>query len=352
MRERLGRVWANRWTIVQAGAAAGLAWFLARVVFGHGSPFFAPIAAVVVLGGSAGQRLRRTVELVVGVAVGIVVGDLLIATLGTGALQLGVVVALAVAAALFLGSGVLIANQAAASAVLITTLYPPSGGIYYSRWIDALIGGGVGFGVHALIPADPLAAVRKAAHPLLAELADALAAMATALRSADRLATEETLSMLRATEPALRGLTDALANARETVAVAPARWHYRDRVSVYLSAAGHMDHAVRNARVLARRARAALRTGEQVPEGLPAALEELAEAVRDLDRDLAQEREPTRARSRAVTAAGKALGALGETNGLSITVMAAQVRSVAFDLLLASGVEEPVAHELLDAAAA
>jgi hypothetical protein len=102
--------------------------------------------------------------------------------------------------------------------------------------------------------------------------------------------------------------------------------------------------------VLARRARAALRTGEQVPEGLPAALEEMAEAVRDLDGDLARQREPTRARDRAVHAAGAALGALGGASGLSITVMAAQVRSVAFDLLLASGVEEPVAHELLDAA--
>ena len=40
------------------------------------TPFFAPIAAVVSLGTSYGQRLRRVAEVTLGVAIGVFVGDL------------------------------------------------------------------------------------------------------------------------------------------------------------------------------------------------------------------------------------------------------------------------------------
>ena len=48
-------------------------------MFGHPTPFFAPIAAVVSLGTSYGQRLRRVAEVTLGVAIGVFVGDLLTA---------------------------------------------------------------------------------------------------------------------------------------------------------------------------------------------------------------------------------------------------------------------------------
>jgi Fusaric acid resistance protein-like len=70
---------------------------------GHPRPFFAPIAAVVSLNGA--RRLRRAVELVVGVSVGVGVGDLLIAAIGSGAWQISLVVALAMAAAVWLDGG-------------------------------------------------------------------------------------------------------------------------------------------------------------------------------------------------------------------------------------------------------
>jgi len=55
---------------LQAGLAAGLAWFVAHDLIGRPVPFFAPIAAVITLASSVGQRLRRTTELVIGVAIG------------------------------------------------------------------------------------------------------------------------------------------------------------------------------------------------------------------------------------------------------------------------------------------
>src|SRR5215469_5330071 len=76
--DRLRRLRGGALLAAQAGVAAALAWLVAHDLIGHPRPFFAPIAAVVVLNVSVGQRLRRAIELVVGVALGILVGDVLI----------------------------------------------------------------------------------------------------------------------------------------------------------------------------------------------------------------------------------------------------------------------------------
>src|SRR5690242_7681658 len=62
--------------ILQCGLAAGLAWLVAHDLIGHQRPFFAPIAAVISLGVTLANRRRRAVELVVGVSLGVLVGDL------------------------------------------------------------------------------------------------------------------------------------------------------------------------------------------------------------------------------------------------------------------------------------
>ena len=70
---------AKSFQIAQCAIAAGVAWLIASDLLGHDTPFFAPIAAVVSLGTSYGQRLRRVVEVTIGVAIGVLVGDLLVA---------------------------------------------------------------------------------------------------------------------------------------------------------------------------------------------------------------------------------------------------------------------------------
>src|SRR5690349_361728 len=72
--DRIRRVRGSLLFAAQAGVAAGLAWLVANDLLHHNRPFFAPIAAVIALNVSVGQRLRRVVELVVGVALGILVG--------------------------------------------------------------------------------------------------------------------------------------------------------------------------------------------------------------------------------------------------------------------------------------
>jgi uncharacterized membrane protein YgaE (UPF0421/DUF939 family) len=96
-----GRLKTNVWPMVQTSVAASVAYFLATVVLDNEQPFFAPIAAVISLGLTLGQRGRRTVEVVLGVVVGLLIADLVVSFIGVSPVQIGVVVALAMAAAVF-----------------------------------------------------------------------------------------------------------------------------------------------------------------------------------------------------------------------------------------------------------
>ncbi len=347
VRDRVGRVRSSGILAVQGGLGAALAWFVAHDLVGHATPFFAPISAVIVLGVSTGQRVRRMFELIFGVAIGIAVGDLLILAIGTGPIQLGLVVTLAMTVALFLGGGGPLVMQSASSAVLVATLAPPTHGVYYTRWVDALIGGLVGFAVHALLlPLNPLSTVRKATRPVLGALAAGLAEVAAALRAGDARAAEAALEHLRATEPALRRFADALTTGRETASVAPVRWRSRGALALYVDAAPHIDHAVRNARVLARRAAAALAAEEKLPPRLADAIDLEAEAVRALHREIERGIEPEQTRERCVEAVREAVRAYAEGVGFSGQVIVAQLRSLAFDLLRASGLDETETHRV------
>lgn len=80
------------------------------MVVGHQQPFFAPVAAVISLGTTIGQRTRRAIKTVFGVVLGIVIADLLLSVIGTGPVQMAIVVVLAMGMVVFLGGGVLLTN--------------------------------------------------------------------------------------------------------------------------------------------------------------------------------------------------------------------------------------------------
>ena len=81
---RWQRLKASLFPILQVGVAAGFANLIAVHLFSHHQPFFAPMAAVIVLGLTGGDRLRRAVELNIGVSLGVGVGDLFVGHFGTG----------------------------------------------------------------------------------------------------------------------------------------------------------------------------------------------------------------------------------------------------------------------------
>lgn len=334
---RVGRLFRTGIPIVQCAVAAGTAWALALHVVGHPQPFFAPIAAVVSLGISLGQRMRRALELVIGVSIGIGVGDLLISLIGTGALQITLVVALAMSTAVLLDSGVVIVLQAASSSVLVATLLPPESVGGPARMIDAAVGGLVGFAVAALLPANPLRVAHRNGRLVLGALADALRGVAGAVSRQDIDLASDVLANARKSQSSVEEFRSALTAGQEIARFAPIRWHRRGELERYEAAATPVDRALRNTRVLARRALAALQDYEPVPRALPGMLEELAGAVVLLRDELASGVEPlqTRDATRAV-ARRSTVEMLGEGN-FSMQVVVLQVRSITVDLLQATG---------------
>jgi len=136
--------------LVQTALAAGLSWFVAVHFFGHHAPSFAPVAAIVSLDMTLGQRLRRAIELVVGASVGVGISALLISTMGAGPWQIALVVGLATSGAVLLNGRAVINVQAAVSAILVATLYVPGDTNGIGRLFDGLIGAAIGLVIVAV----------------------------------------------------------------------------------------------------------------------------------------------------------------------------------------------------------
>ena len=332
---------------LQAGVAAGIAWFLAHDVIGRPTPFFAPIAAVITLASSVGQRARRTAELVLGVAIGIGIGDAIILLIGSGPWQIGLIVLLAVVVATAVGGGTPLVVQSASSAVLVATLTSTTG-LPWTRFFDALVGGGVGLAVMTvLLPLNPLNVVRRAADPALRALADGLHQVGIGLAERNRDTIADALSHLRTAETSFAAFSSAVTAARENVAFAPARWRSRGALALYVDGANHITYALRNCRVMSRRADTALGDDEPIPEVLAVSVGLLGDAVDLLRQEWAKGVEPVAARERALRAATECGQAYEEGVGFSGGVIVAQVRTAATDILRASGIDYAEAPRLV-----
>jgi uncharacterized membrane protein YgaE (UPF0421/DUF939 family) len=335
---------------VQSGIAAGLAWFLAADVLHHGRPFFAPIASVIVLSAGVGLRFLRAFELAGGVALGILVGNAVILAIGVGPIQIAVVVTLAIMAIAAFGGGGVAVGQAAASAVLATTLAPPTNGITWDRLFDALIGGSTALVVLVLLPFNPLTRVKRAAEQALSLLTDSLNSAARSIGHGDPALADAALTTLREHESDPEALRDAVTIGRETATVAPLRWGSRAALSQYANAAVYIDRATRSARVIESRVAALLRDGEAAPVTLAESLTVLADGVKALRKDLANGRDPAKARGLTLDAVRAAASAGGL--GMSGLVVVSQVDSAAANLLCAAGMNKDDAQRSIRRASA
>jgi hypothetical protein len=345
--EALRRLGAGVWPILQTAVGASVAWFLASAVLGHDRPFFAAIAAVISTGVVVGHEGRRAVELVFGVACGLAIADLLVLAIGTGTVQIGIVVALAMAAALLLGGGTLLITEAGVSALLAITLEPSTTGLSPDRFVDALIGSGVALGVRAIFPNDPRHIVERAAHPIFDGLVGALRETAAALRECDLGRAERALQKAREMDGRMGAFREALDAGYDTVRLSPPRRRALGQLGFYATAADQLDLAVRNVRVLARAAAATVREGESAPEALCETILALARAVEALSTYVEEPDHPVQTRRFALEAAGGATAVLKERNDLRTSMLVGQVRSTAVDLLRASGLDSAEALEAL-----
>ncbi|MFI6333189.1 aromatic acid exporter family protein [Micromonospora chersina] len=331
---------------MQAGLAATLAWLVAHHLLGNPDPVFAPIVAVGTLAASVGQRIRRIVELIVGVALGVLIGDALLYVIGSGPLQLGLIVVLAILAALVLGGSAAIVLQAAATAVLIATLSPSVRNLEIPRFVDAFIGGGVALIVTSvLLPLNPLRVINRAAQPALDMLAEQLSETAQALEDRDVGRAGIAMERLRRNKAELQELTDAVAGAREATTLSPVSWHRRrGTLQQYAASAEPIDRAMRNSGTLIRRALTVIEDGEATPESIIEAVKDLAASIRELRSEFARGHEPLRAREKALKAVASAGRAYREGVEFSGSVIVAQVRTTVSDILVASGVSQQDAN--------
>ena len=348
LRVAADRLRANGWSILQTAIAASLAYLLAVVVLGNEQPFFAPIAAVISLGLTLGQRGRRAVEVVFGVAIGLMVADLIVHLIGVGAAQIGVVVALAMVAVVLFSERTLLVNQAAISAILVIVLQPPDSGLSPDRFLNALIGGGVALAVNYLFPVNPERVVERASRPIFEELVMVLEEIATALERRDLELAERVLRRVREIDDQVRGFDETLAAGHETARLSPTRRRSLKRLELYSSASIRIELAVINTRVLARGAANAIRRGDSIPPLLPEAVLDLSRAVRSLAAFLERPGPPDEARRFALEAARRATEILKERHDLAISVLVGQIRSAAVDLLRSTGMDQASALRALE----
>lgn len=173
-----------------------LAWAIAVLVAGHDDPFFAPIAAVSALSASLVERGLMALRLLLGVLLGISVGELASAALGGGYLALAVAIFCATALARMLGSARIVVVQAGAGAIL--TVIAADGDVGFHRLIDALIGAGVALTFSQLLfSPEPVALLRRVQKLALLDMADGLEMTARALERHVDAPVERAMRLLR-----------------------------------------------------------------------------------------------------------------------------------------------------------
>jgi uncharacterized membrane protein YgaE (UPF0421/DUF939 family) len=344
-RTRTDRLLGRLFFIVQCGFGAALAWWVASDLLDHPRPFFAPVTAIVSLGLSFGQRLRRVGEVMTGVAIGVFVGDAFVHFFGSGLWQIVVVVVLAMSIAALLGAGTMLTTQAGVQSAIVTTLIAdPSQA--FTRWLDAVVGGVVALILTVVAPAAPLRRPRQQAARVVHELSAILRDTVKALRDVDPDLASATLDRARDSEAMLGELRAVSAEGMAVVRLSPFRRRHLPGVQAIADLLEPLDRAIRNLRVLVRRAATATWRREAVPAAYLELLESLAQTTEEIAAELGQRRLPTQART-GLQRIGERSAVLDPAAGLSGEVVRAQVRSIVVDLLMLTGLSHEEARALV-----
>jgi uncharacterized membrane protein YgaE (UPF0421/DUF939 family) len=335
--------------VLLAATAAGVSYAIAIQIFGSREALFAPIAAVVCTGLTAGQRLRRAVELSIGVAVGLTVADLLLQFFGVGPLQLAMAVLLAMTATVALGANALMTNQAAVAAVVLIALTPEGPIQPTARLADALLGATVALTLNAVVGRSPRRTAADVATGVLKDLASILTGLTEALAEQDRDAAERFGARAAGLTRRLPDVDDALSAARDSARLSRLAYRrqslqhlarvekVRDRIGLMTATTQSLSRAIGNA------VRGNHRPEDRVLEGLwvlASSLESLAAWVQDdVSADAAQ--------YQALEAATLASPALSGSANPATIVMVGLLRSAVVDVLRATGLDQTTSLALI-----
>lgn len=199
--------------VVKTSVAAILSWLACTVILQQPLPFFAAIAALLVVQPSVNQSLSKGIERSVGVIVGVLIAYAAGAAFGHASwvVLAVIVVSLMLAWLLRLSPGS--SNQIPISAMLVLAIGTQTHGYALDRVLETVIGAVIGLIVNAAIVPPVLTGPARAALTRVAdEVAGSLRGIATALREPQDRAS---LGALLARARTLRGLRDAAVSAIE-----------------------------------------------------------------------------------------------------------------------------------------
>jgi uncharacterized membrane protein YgaE (UPF0421/DUF939 family) len=348
-------------SVLEATVAATIAWLIARQLLDHPQPFFAPAAALIVLGQARGQRTLRAVEVVLGVAGGVLVADIVAQWFGprtTASIFIIILVTLTVT--VVIGASTVVRVQMAVSALYVAVVAPPTDAGVPFRFVDALVGGGVALLASQLArPRNPLAALAAETRAIFEEVAAVMDAVADSLEQHDEGAARATLARARSADALIEGLRTAVSAAREDLWVDVHRRRRLTRVVSVEEATAPLDYLVRNMRVLARAAIGLNRLPDPPPPDLIVAIRSLAVAVRSVEQAMtadltgdenAAQHFAEQGEELALDALRTARHLLTVGAPLPVVMIVGQLRAAAIDLLRAAGAEEIVSLGLVEEA--
>jgi uncharacterized membrane protein YgaE (UPF0421/DUF939 family) len=250
--------------------------------------------------------------------------------------QITLVVAIAMSAAILLDAGVLFISQAAVQAIVVTTILPPGSNV--NRIVDALIGGGVALIAATVVPGAPLRRPREQAALAIREMARLLRAARTSAEDADTESAEDTLARARETESLLNELRTAAREGLEVVRSSPFRRRRKDDIRLIADVVGPLDRAIRNTRVLIRRIVVSARLGETMPPDYLDLLDQIADAEEAIADRLAANEAPHPIQDRLLEI-GRATSDASLALTLSAAVVLGQMRSLVVDLMELAGID-------------
>ena len=340
------RVRSESRAILTEALAAGAAYAIAHYALGHDYPIFAPIAAFVSLGFGIDRRPRKVAELALGVSVGVAFGELFAALFGTGPVQIAVVLALAVAVARLIDGATMFGMQAGVQSVVVVALPGMLGGGGFPRWTEALVGGSMALLVAILLPLDVRRRAQRLAESGMTEIALTLEDVARGIRTSDPDVVDDALTRARGSQGVIDEWDELLDTALDATQLTPSRLRHEDFLRRMHRSATLADRAMRNTRVIARRA--GVVAGEMAQhQALADLLDRIARSVKDLSFALGSNAQLIGLRPYLLEVAGRLDPR--EFTGWPTQTLVVLIRSLVVDLLELTGLTGTQAREALAA---
>jgi uncharacterized membrane protein YgaE (UPF0421/DUF939 family) len=343
-RPGLGRVRESVIPIAQIVVAMTAAYAFSHYVLGHAVPLIAATVTLSSLGLVRDARPRRVAETVVGMLVGILLAEIALLVAGSGWWQLAVAVTITLVVARFLSPQP--AFAIAAGLQTIVALLIPTGAPF-ERLADGAVGGAAALLVTALVPRNAVRGEVREARAVFAGVDATLGTLAQALRRGDRLRAERGLEKARALQARTDAWRSSLESGLAVARISPFLRRQRFELERHERVRQSLDFAVRNLRVVARRAVYLCDDGSArpVPAALLGDVARAAMLVADALEDVSLE--PVARAGVAAVAARLDPARVLPGAGAGDQNLVAAVRPLVVDLLTATGMDAAEARRIL-----